>query len=219
LNAEKKKMIVIGVLGAVLLGVGVFQFTSGSPEEPKPKPKKQQSGANQETIIAESSETAEQIKDLMARSTPGVDNALSQLYSYPLSPRDPFARGSASLRQVETPHQPAPQPPRRTSTPRPTVPPFRIEGELPGPLTMAPPGVSLQPGAEIRSPDEFTYTLSGVILGTRPAAVFSDEAGNQRLVPLGSSLDGDSRVTGVSAGKVTVRHRGKTLTLSVGGTP
>ena len=69
-------------------------------------------------------------------------------------------------------------------------------------------------------PNQFSYTVSGVITGgNKPAAVFTDSSGNQRLVPVGGSLDGDSKVVAIDRGNVTIEHRGKKQRLSLGGNP
>ena len=81
--------------------------------------------------------------------------------------------------------------------------------------TTAPIGggnIGLSKSAPLRQPTEFAYTLKGVLVGKKPMAVFEDDNGNQRLVPLGGSLDGDSKVVGIEKGKVRIRHRGKDQT-------
>src|SRR5207237_5169748 len=75
------------------------------------------------------------------------------------------------------------------------------------------PAVGLSNAPVLRQPDEFGYKVKGVILGDKPMAVFEDDNGNQRLVPLGGSVDGDSRVIGIEKGKVRVKHRGKPQSL------
>ena len=84
--------------------------------------------------------------------------------------------------------------------------PNGMEGQQAGPVT-------LQNGPPLRQPGEFAYQVKGVIVGKKPMAVFEDDNGNQRLVPLGGSIDGDSTVTGVEKGKVRIRHKGKDKTL------
>ena len=64
---------------------------------------------------------------------------------------------------------------------------------------------------------EFAYTASGVIIGSKPAVVLTSDSGKQMLVTLGSSIDGDSKVVGISKNKITIRHKNKTFTVSVGG--
>lgn len=54
-------------------------------------------------------------------------------------------------------------------------------------------------------------------MGDRPMAVFADSQGNERIVPVGSSLDGDSQVVSVQAGAVKLRVHGKTKTMTPGG--
>ena len=54
-------------------------------------------------------------------------------------------------------------------------------------------------------------------MGDRPMAVFADSQGNERIVPVGSSLDGDSQVVSVMAGAVKVRAHGKIMTMTPGG--
>jgi hypothetical protein len=65
----------------------------------------------------------------------------------------------------------------------------------------------------------FAYKVVGVIGGSRPAALFEDSAGNQKVVPEGTRIDSDSRVMSVGDGTVSISFRGKTLRLSVGGDP
>jgi type II secretory pathway component PulC len=76
-------------------------------------------------------------------------------------------------------------------------------------------GAGLTQGAPLRQPGEFAYQVKGVIVGKKPMAVFEDDNGNQRLVPLGGSLDGDSKVVAIEKGKVRIRHHGKEKTLDL----
>jgi hypothetical protein len=201
---NKKKLIVIGVLGAVLLAVGVFQFTSSSEPQPSSSPKPPSAGADAgapaKTADGDNTDPA------------AVDDPIRKLYVQALPTRDPFQRLGAELEGEPLP--------KGTSTLRPTppaVPPMKLDGVLPDLNGSLPTG--LTPGAPLRRPGEFAYTLSGVILGSRPAAVFTDDSGNQKLVLLGSAVDGDSRLVGLTKGHATISHQGKTLTFSVGGNP
>ena len=65
--------------------------------------------------------------------------------------------------------------------------------------------------------DRFGYTVGGVVIGSRPAAVFKDAAGNQRLVMQGGNVDGESTLKLVRMDHVVVIYRGKPLHLKVGG--
>lgn len=72
-------------------------------------------------------------------------------------------------------------------------------------------------GTKLPSIDDFPYTVSGTVVGERPLVVLTDQTGKQKIVAVGGHIDGDSEVVSVSNGKVTVRHRGKTKSMPVGG--
>jgi hypothetical protein len=63
------------------------------------------------------------------------------------------------------------------------------------------------------------YALTGIIIGEKPAAVFVDSLGTQRLVQLGGSLDGDTVVSKIERREVTLRINNKYHTLTLGGEP
>lgn len=251
MNGDKKKLIILGVLTAVIIGVGAFQFTASSgPAAPPKEAAKSDEEKSREgeqntapatggTKIATASGTSPsgvgapngpasvdgEVGDAVAAQTtegPVADPVLG-LYARGLSPRDPFmpvgtAASPAPTEPKPEPKQeprPTPQRPQTQARPPRELPPFAVS---PGPLPGVGGPVGIQPGAPLRQPGEFSYTVSGVIVGAKPAAVFTDDSGRQRLVTAGGAFDGDSRVVSVTADKVVVRHRGKTLTLSVGGT-
>lgn len=201
---DKKKLAVVIVLAIAVLGIGAFQFVNMS-STPAPVAKVEEK--------AKAEPDPEQVEENPERAM------VADLYTVGMSVRDPFQEGvlpqQENLSPTTTP-TPTPQPPIR----RPGR--TRIPPPLGGDFRPLPPtggGINVQPGAPIRNPDEFSYSVSGVITGAKPAAVFVDGSGNQRLVTVGGSLDGDSQLVGVEKGKVTIRHKGKTQTLTVGGTP
>lgn len=224
---DKKKLIVFGGLIVVILGVGVFQLTSGGGK-PAPAPKSK--------VTAKLDPQAEEVKTPEV-TTFGPDG---QPIEVPVQPgtetlvatnhglRDPFDGGTlmrASSNDRGQAPKPAPiQKPMQTQTPRPSTIGGRIDpgyqpmdvNALPGP-DGKPGGTSITPGDKIPLPDDFNYTLSGLITGERPAAVFRDSSGNQQLIQLGGSLGPETKVIKIGNGRVTVRHRGKTKILSVGG--
>lgn len=192
---DKKKLIVVVALAIVILAVGAFQLT-GSGSTPDAPATEKKPAAKKE-----------------ATETQGPKNAE---VATPLAMRDPFLSGTLPGAIETTP----PAPPVETS--RPTPQPRPLPGGVPidlsgvGPLPNAEIGV--QPaGAEPVKVDVFGYTLAGIVLGNHPAALFADGAGNQKLVREGSSIDGDARLISISRGKVTVSHRGKTLSITLGG--
>lgn len=232
MDNNKKKLLVVAVLAVAILAVGAFQFLGGKPEpEAKTKPSKSSKTAGATgTAAGPGSDAAAKINDIVASGQLTEDNPALLAYKDPLAHRDPFAQGTAVL---STPapgaQQPAPQntqqPQPKTTWKQPEKPigPFTDFRLPPGDLSNIPNvgdgGATVRPGTPARSPDEFAMTPIGVIMGNRPAAVFVDDAGNQILVPLGGSIGGDAKVIGIDKNKVRVRHQGKELTFTVGGTP
>jgi len=206
--SQKAKVIALASLGVVLLGVGAFQLTQGSPEN-KAKPKAARAATN-------------------AAELPGEDEQAwqDQIAISPHAPKDPFQPGQLTPLDPNNPPETKPavatnptgRRPLRVIQQQPSrpIPPLEIGGTLPG-LHDNGSKVAAVPDAPTRRPDEFGYAVSGVIIGSRPMAVLQDESGAQRLVKLGASIDGDSEVIAIERGKVTVRHRGKVLVLRVGG--
>lgn len=213
---DKKKLVVLGVLLVVMLAVGAFTFMGGGSSTPP--------------VVADSSGSGEVVKVNADGSTgdvqngPSVDGGTEEelpknpLYAADLPQRDPFVSGmpGATDRGYI-----APQPTTARPVRRPTrggssyIPPFQ---PMPGTFTGNVGGVSISPSGS--DPNRFGYTVSGVITGGgKPAAVFTDASGNQRLVPVGGSLDGDSKVVAIDKGNVIIEHRGKTQRLSLGGNP
>ncbi len=204
---NKKKMLVMALLGLAVVGVGAFQFMGSGPAPASVAKKKA-------PIAAETT-------DPKAPKNPEVAMALPE--------RDPFAvPASAQPTPMPTP-TPTPTPPQPTRHPTripggygpntgevPPLPPMGGDprslgnGQIGGPNNAA-PGLHIEP--------TFGYQVSGVIVGEHPAAVFVDAQGNQRLVRLGGSIDSETTVTGIEKGKVSVRFRGKTLHFDMGGNP
>ena len=105
---------------------------------------------------------------------------------------------------IKSKPDPEPQPRGRQ------LPPMEISGNSFG---NAPLQVQPEPVAK------FSFSVSGVMLGSKPMAVFTDAQGSQRLVMLGGSLDPDTKVISIDKDAVTVRFHGKTLRLTVEGNP
>lgn len=206
---DKKKVIVLGVLFAVIAGVGAFSMLGGSSPAPAPDAAASKDGSsdpNKKKVVEEEPE--------------GPKNPL---YAADLAQRDPFQPKAmpvdpAVAAAMKAATQPLPTPPKSRRSGRvsggggyTSIPPVQISGTLPsGNIGLTPTGPD---------PSTFNYSVSGVIVGQRPAAVFTDSQGNQRLVPVGGSLDGDSKVVSIDKGQVTVEHRGKKLRLPLGGNP
>lgn len=207
MTKDKKQIIVIGALGAVLVAVGAFQFLSG------PKT----------TVEVDSEEADKAIEEVVAKKH--LEGALARLVPGELSPRDPFQPIGWSAPAEPTSQAPATTPSMSSGGSRPSssgggfIPPMNplpggfpgFGGSLPDPAN----GLGLVPSAGAPPMPGAGYAVKGVVVGDKPMAVFEDSAGNQRLVPLGGSIDGDTQVTGIDRGKVTVKHRGKEKTLTI----
>ena len=197
---DKKKIIIVVALGAVMLGIGAFQFTKISAGE-APAP------------VAEGSsiETNEQPVKVAQRD--GLNTLVTGSYEErdPFKPVnlpevDPFAQVPGAQQTPVKPNNPMPQP---------TIDGSVNTGGPIGPLTVSPTG---EPGLPLITPG-VPYALTGIIIGEKPAAVFVDSLGTQRLVQLGGSLDGDTVVSKIERREVTLRINNKNHTLTLGGEP
>jgi hypothetical protein len=216
MNGDKKKMLVLGVLALLLVAVGAFSFLSGGS-----------SGESAELTTTKADETANATEN--ADGTPiegdatleegkNVDGTPQEgmLAMLPLAPRDPFTipdqlddkpKPEPAKPVEQTPVQQAPRP--LTSNRPGGNQPFDIDmGALPG-------GSGGGIGSGVPMAVVPQYAVKGIILGSKPLAVFEDGSGNQKLVPLGGSIDGDTKVVAIEKGKVTVSYKGKHQTLVI----
>lgn len=209
---DKQKVIILAVLGIVIVGVGAFQFLGGSSPEPPKTAKKAEADAKPK-----------------AGEEPVVDEKkveLTKLITGALPARDPFR--PSPFEQPDTVALATPQPsPAGSSQPRVPRPapiggavaPMNPMGGLPAAVpngTIGGPGgasVAIQPGAPLRQPGEPPYSVAGVVIGKERMVVLQDDDGNQRLVKVGDSLDGNTRIVSVERGKVKVRAGSKTVEL------
>lgn len=211
---DKKKLVVMILLGVVVLGVGAFQFTQMS-SAPAPAPKTEAKANDKGDGKAVEGEQPDPMKQLYA-----LGQKRDPFQAGALPPLD--TTGTTPPTQQDPPAQS--KPPRTALRPRPGDPGgFQLPpvNPIPGNLNIQPTnGGATGPSMTLPTPGP-SYNVTGVITGERPAAVFVDASGNQRLVTVGSSLDGDSQLVGVEKGNVTLRNKktGKTQTLTVGGTP
>jgi hypothetical protein len=219
---NNKKRIVV-VLAALILCVGAFQFIQGGDNKVAKKNAAKKTSSALAVYGSDPENPASKINDLVDQYKVSEDNPGALVAATPLSMRDPFAQGSAQL-EVPPSQQPVtpPKPQRSAGTyvPGRNKPYPPITGDFP-PMPPVTPDVKTpnQAGAPPRDPDAFAMRPIGIILGNHPAVVFVDDAGIQKLVPLGGSITEDAKVIGIEKDKVRVRHHNKELTLTVGGTP
>jgi hypothetical protein len=218
LKTDNKRTFVLIGLVAVLFAVGAFQVIGGLG---KAEVKVTSQPAKDKKAETEKPKQEPNAQELMALAHPA------------LPPRDPFtpqvvepdpvSSNSGATPTLGTPNPPQAQPapkvvrsndfrpsPMTGSVPVEPLPP----GTVPS-LGAAPGPINLSKAAPLRQPDEFGYSVKGVIVGQKPLAVFEDAQGNQLLVPLGGSVGSDSKLLGIERGKVKIRHRGKDKTLAL----
>lgn len=190
---DKKKIAVLGVLGAALLGVGAWQLIGSSPTPPaandKPKDKP--------------------VEKVVASNDIELPEAQFDMNLVGLRRRDPFTPGQLAPEPTTGPNNPkvviAPQAKR---TPRSTGP--RLGGAYTGLPPLTGPDLAIAPMA----PD---YQLVGVVDGPNPVAVFRSRSGAETMVRVNGHVGSNGKVVGINGGRVTVLENGKATTLTVGG--
>lgn len=156
---------------------------------------------------AKSEPVATTKKESKAAEAAPKDTVKNPLFAQNLPARDPF-------QPAALPTKPDPIPTPTTPTPMPKAPPLPDVGiDKTGGFGGGNSPVLVQnvPNAG------FSYTLSGVMLGAKRMAVFTDSQGNQRLILLGGSIDPDSKVISIDKDVVTVSFHGKTIRMTVEG--
>ncbi len=206
-NSDKKKVLILGVMGVVLFGVGAFQFIGTGAPAPSSN-KKETDKATQET-------TAEA----------GAAKSDNVYAGAPLTQRDPFAPQIAPKvdpNQVAANSTPKPSPTRGLDpmgAPVPPMPPMAGDmGSLPQPSQYPNgqnPGENTGNGAS-NGGAEPSFRLSGVVIGDRPIAVIQVDGGKQRMVRVGDSVSGQ-KVSSITRRGVVLEGNGQRTTLSLKG--
>lgn len=219
-----KQIAIVGVLAAVLLAVGAFQFMGPSPAPVVPPA--------DTTVAAGDPATGTVEGEGLVEGKPPVDPVREALLSYATSnatPRDPF-KPAGSLAQEYTmpqgkvaPPVPAPvvgnpeegrisRPSRGTRQDIAAMNP--MGGSFPegGTIGLEPTG-PIAPGVNPGAPSTITggssYKVKGIIVGTTRMVVLEDADGNQKLVPEGGSVDGDTTVVKVQGNTVKISSKGR----------
>lgn len=228
---EKQKLMVLGVLGVVVLGIGAFQLMPSGPSTPagpkpsgwKPPVAVEQKGpepVKNPTVVAmlprrdpfdvpDEYRAKDQIPETV---TPAIDSTRTPELPKPVeSSERPRRRRPGSLRgrlpldpfgEDEGPEQ------------LPAASNLKVEREK----TNSNAATTVPPVEPPKPPEPtFDYTLSGVIVGRRSAAVLRDKQGNQRLVTAGGMIDGEATLIEVRPGAAIVDVRGKRMRLEVQG--
>lgn len=201
---EKKKLVIIGVLGLLMVGIGAFQFLPSAPAEPAKKPT---TASGQATQLATATYTPDTIGTVALNGPSDLD------------PRDPFEPDPTLI-----PHDPADKtlvpPVVRPTLKHETFPeagpirPLPLPGSVPSNVPNSAPESSPEP--VVANPG---LRLAGVVDGPHQLAILVDTKGTQQLVEVGSSIDGESRLLAIGHQEALILFRGKSLRLKTGGNP
>ncbi len=194
--ANPKQLLTLAALFAVLITVGVVQFSGllGGGASPAPKPSAPSGNAP-------------------SQATQAAQTAEDRLSLPPLAPRDPFRPVIAIARQGQEPSRVAQ---RETST----RPQREITGAPPiAPMTLPPTGqLSLQPAenAPAPEPDQPQYAVTGVVQGPNSIAILVDKEGRRRFVKQGDLLEEGWRIVGIQRGAIALQKGKQRITVRVG---
>jgi hypothetical protein len=207
-NSEKKKVTILICLFFAVICIGAFQLMGHRRPPPAPDPKKpNSSGLSNLTITVASTQSAH------ADASGPIKNPQ---FANDLPERDPFAPPADALPKDAS--TTAASKPADAPTPFPAQ-KRHTEGFKPFDPLPAAGAISPVHGAPGSQPHSSQLRLVGVIRGFRPMALFSDDSGNQKLVPLGGRIDGDTRLTGIGEGSAFIDFRGQRRRLTMGGNP
>lgn len=210
---DKKKVMVLGLLVVAMLAIGAFQFIGpSSSSAPIAETDEATEVTDPETTTVADGEGVEgeegaEVEEEGDAKKLNIEGFVAESFDV----RDPFDVPSgvepekAKAPEPEKPVEPRVKPqqkPRSLPGEQPVNP--RIFGDLP-PLGGG--------GAPVDNSPQ--YRVKGVLVGQRSVAVVEDEEGNQKLVPVGGSIDGDTKVVKIEQGKVTVERNGKKKVLSI----
>ncbi|MBL8060370.1 MAG: hypothetical protein JNK63_06600 [Chthonomonas sp.] len=194
---DKKQTIILGALGAVLLGVGAFQFIGGG------------GGAAADTKLKPASEA----DNAAVAAAATEDRSDNQYAGMPLAQRDPFApQVPATDATASSPKPPAPKPnPYVPLQPMPVPNPGPMVGSLPNPGGYASENTG---NFASNRPPVPSMKLSGVVIGGRQVALIQTESGKQRTVGVGDMIGGQ-KVVSISRRGVVLEGHGQRLTLTL----
>lgn len=207
MNPEKKKMIVMGVLVLMIVFIGAFQMMGSSPE---PAPAKTEKKGTEKT------ETS--------TDKPEVEKVVNPDQAIPLGKRDPFAPSDFAVVMNTDPLL------AKLNATK-SAPVTRLPGTTDGggekPIEWT-PSKPFTPGGKVGGGDvppfepeapKFKYSVAGIVNGAVKAAVFRDASGGERLVEVGSAIDGASTLVAINGNTVKIKFYDRTLVLNVGGNP
>jgi hypothetical protein len=201
MTKEKKQYVILGVLGVVVLGVGAFQLTGmNKPSAAASSVDVGSSTANQSAVDPELNGLRSGNGTEVAANTEEADfnERLKEILKATTRKRDPFSPVDEEDFIKADEKKLPPRPPRGAQV--------NALNPLQGEVPLVPGGFdgsslpsNIQPVPE--------YKLKGVLLGNQKLAVLENADGQQKLVPVGGSLDGDTVVSSIEKGKVTIQRK------------
>ena len=207
MNNQKKQIIVLCCLIAVVLGLGVFKVVGGNKPTPALK--------DSTPAKVEQSSTAKSEEPTAAEGDAGPMAAAQVSETSGYQARDPFTPqvvepARQAERQQSTSSGPTPLVARDSRLPLPMITPL--------PIGFSPSGQ--QANTQSDQPDPASVLrLTGVIEGSSNVAIIRGEEGARYIVREGQSLDGKYVVQSISRNGVRLRSGSKTIILVLGSPP
>ncbi|MCH8978414.1 MAG: hypothetical protein IH945_04125 [Armatimonadetes bacterium] len=193
MNKEKKQIVVLVSLVAVVGAVGAFQFMK---KEPSAK------------VVAENEVKPEAVESTIVLP---VGDPLGGLFVGMLEDRDPFIPQAILIedpRRTTPIGLPTQRPPDQITGTAGTVQPVDPGGLNGGTGVIQPGNLDIGPSFRLGA-----VALRGVILGPKPMAVFEGDNGRQTLVAVGGKLPNGAVVLSIGDGKVILKQNGKIKTM------
>jgi hypothetical protein len=218
---DAKKMGVLAVLGLALVGVGAFQLMPQPGEKPAPTKKAWTPPVKPSTVVEKEPVPNPSVIARLPKRDP-FDAPKEAEALDPANEQDQ-SEGDEAETSPGSSDRPVRSGSRRL---RPLPGSFKRFNALPDPDLDVEPirpkdediqKIAINEGDKGTPEPVFDYSLGGVIIGRRNAAVFRDKQGGQRLVTAGSAIDGEATLIDVRPGAVIVDFRGKRLRIEIQG--
>jgi hypothetical protein len=203
MTKDKKQILVLGVLFAVILAVGAFQFMGGS--KPKTTAKEDDKKSDSKDVVAQ-----KDVKD-------PTEKAVEQLFMGALVSRDPFVPQAVIIDEPEGQLDDPNKTGGLIQRPDPMQGGNNGGGTTGGPVDVYHPPVDPnQVGLQPTDTPRDAWSLRGVMAGRKVIAILEDHKGKQFLVKEGDTFnDGHTTVLSITKTHVELMHNGKVTTLAL----
>ncbi|HXH60864.1 MAG TPA: hypothetical protein VNI20_05845 [Fimbriimonadaceae bacterium] len=193
MTKEKKQLIVVGVLAALILGIGAFQFLGRPKPAPVAKNDKPKHEQKQSKLVAKADapDATQQYVDLLVKGSP--------------APRDPFVAQAVLIDEKENKPNTFRAPVQQPTT--------TITGSIPPVIVRDPEGNSNVSPVTKEPP----YSLRGIVIGRKTFAVIKPAGLEQILVQEGYTFNDGTQVVSITEGQVVLKRNGTVKTLAFQG--